>query len=276
MLGYTCFFTIYINFHIIIHFNKKDQAVKMNQMLIRRLSYSISLSIFMCLVSLKSYGQMNNAIDTSAIREIRIDPRSAFDEENYAEDVFSSVKFIPLETKKECEFGKIDQLEVTKDFFIILDASVSTVNLKVQSAILIYTHEGKFYAKITGEDIHYITVNQSSKEISFVNQKTSYYFTYDFSGKLLRKNKTSSFFVDFIFLDNDINAYYLGYSTYDKALSLSSEKKFHNLVIKDNRNLVTTRYLTFDPRIMSLRDVLGTRKFFYTSDKNTYFIKPLF
>ena len=71
---------------------------------------------------------------------IRIDPAHA--RGGTASQIFEKVNFIPLETTKESLFGKIDQLAVTKDYFIILDEQTNS--------ILIFKKNGKFHAKIAG------------------------------------------------------------------------------------------------------------------------------
>ena len=48
---------------------------------------------------------------------IRIDPAHA--RSGTASQIFEEVNYIPLETTKESLFGKIDQLAVTEDYFIM-------------------------------------------------------------------------------------------------------------------------------------------------------------
>jgi hypothetical protein len=71
---------------------------------------------------------------------LRIDPSSA--RGGTVSQLFDEVNFIPLETIKESLFGRIDQLEVTDKYFVILDDNTNS--------ILIFDKTGKFHAKIKG------------------------------------------------------------------------------------------------------------------------------
>jgi hypothetical protein len=133
-------------------------------------------------------------IDTSQTIELRIDPANTMG--GNASEIFESVNYIPLETTKESTFGRIEQLEVTDDRFIILDENTN--------CILLFKKDGKFVAKIKGGDkkfpgspmfdfsvrIYDFKVNRWTKEIMFtsVDTKThiwTYHF-YDFDGKKVR------------------------------------------------------------------------------------------
>lgn len=133
-------------------------------------------------------------IDTSKTIELRVDPANAMG--GNASEIFESVSYIPLETTKESTFGRIEQLEVTDDRFIILDENTN--------CILLFKKDGKFVAKIKGGDkkfpgspmfdfsvrIYDFKVNRWTKEIMFtsVDTKThiwTYHF-YDFDGKKVR------------------------------------------------------------------------------------------
>lgn len=70
---------------------------------------------------------------------VRIDP--GFASGAPVSQVFEKVKFIPLETTKESLFGTVNQLEISPDYFVILDFSTN--------AVLIFNANGTFHAKIT-------------------------------------------------------------------------------------------------------------------------------
>lgn len=67
-----------------------------------------------------------------------IDPGNAFG--GSASSMFSAVRYIPLETKKESFFGEIDQLVVTPEYFIVLDYATD--------AILFFNKDGSYHHKL--------------------------------------------------------------------------------------------------------------------------------
>jgi len=140
------------------------------------------------------YAQKLIPVDTSKTVILRVDPANAMG--GNASEIFESVDYIPLETTKESTFGRIEQLEVTADRFIILDENTN--------CILLFKRDGKFVSKIKGGDkkmpggyffdysikIYDFKVNRWAKEIMFSSidmktRTTSYHF-YDFEGKKLR------------------------------------------------------------------------------------------
>lgn len=102
--------------------------------LIKRLLIVIGLFAFQTTI----YGQVKNNA-SAAFRKIMIDPVNAMG--GIAAKYFEQVNYIPLETNKESLFGKIDQLVITDDYFIILD--------KTTDAILFFSRDGRFHHKIT-------------------------------------------------------------------------------------------------------------------------------
>ncbi len=86
--------------------------------------------------------------DTASFKEIRINPRTALTEEVSGADVFKSIAYLPLQTTKQSQFGDIDQLELTSDYFFILEHNHSQVNARINSAIIIFKRSGEFHAKI--------------------------------------------------------------------------------------------------------------------------------
>lgn len=72
------------------------------------------------------------------VRKIMVDPLNAMG--GAASRYFETVDFIPLQTTKESIFGKIDKLQVTPRYFIILD--------KTTDAILFFNKDGSYHHKI--------------------------------------------------------------------------------------------------------------------------------
>ncbi|NRF40944.1 6-bladed beta-propeller [Pedobacter foliorum] len=126
-------------------------------------------TLIICLLFTGFYSQAQKIIpiDTSNVTTLRIDVGNAFGAS--ASEVFESSTYIPLETTKESLFGKIDQLEITDDYFIILDETTN--------CILFFTKNGKFHHKIYGggkhrmgnrEEIRSFKLNRWKNEIAFV------------------------------------------------------------------------------------------------------------
>lgn len=121
--------------------------------------------------------------------KLRIDPSRAMGAS--ASELFTEIKYIPLETTKESTFGKIDQLEVTDKYFIILDYDTNS--------ILFFFKDGKYHCKIKGRGfnkqvtpigIRYFTVNRFSNELAY-NASPVIRWVYDFDGKKIREEAYS-------------------------------------------------------------------------------------
>ena len=118
---------------------------------------------------------------------IRVDPYYAMG--GTAGQIFQEVNYIPLETTKESLFGRINQLLVTKDYYIILDQHTNCV--------LFFFKNGKYHAKINGgntgtkENLLYnITLNPDKEEL--LVRQPHQISTYSFDGKKLREEKSKS------------------------------------------------------------------------------------
>ncbi|RYE37744.1 MAG: 6-bladed beta-propeller, partial [Sphingobacteriales bacterium] len=101
-----------------------------------------TLALILCLHALPTAvnAQRIIPIDTSDVKTLRVDPSNSFGAS--ASEAFDSATYIPLETTKESIFGKIDKLEVTDKYFIILDENTNS--------ILFFDRQGKFQHKIYG------------------------------------------------------------------------------------------------------------------------------
>jgi hypothetical protein len=120
---------------------------------------------------------------------LRVDPDNA--RGGVASEIFDSLVYIPLETKRESIFGNIDRLELSDDYFIILDHNTN--------AIYLFKKDGTFHTKITLDKwlktmnkelsgIRDFTVNNEKKEVivsHILDQKA--YYIFDFEGKFKRK-----------------------------------------------------------------------------------------
>jgi hypothetical protein len=100
-----------------------------------------------------------------ASQKIRIEPTSATG--GTASQYIDKIKYITLESNAESAFGGIDQLEITDDYFIILDGETKSV--------LIFEKKGKFHAKMDGKKI-------------FPQAPNIYKFCYDKKTKLIEMN----------------------------------------------------------------------------------------
>jgi len=92
-------------------------------------------------------------IDSSLMVTIRIDPGAA--RGTLVSKVFEEIDFIPLETKKESLLGKVKQLEIAENCFVIFDEDTKS--------IFIFDKTGKFKTKINEGKIG---SNADKKEIS--------------------------------------------------------------------------------------------------------------
>ncbi|MBC7398765.1 MAG: 6-bladed beta-propeller [Mucilaginibacter sp.] len=115
-------------------------------------------------------------VDSSHVQTLRVDPGNSVG--GVASDFFTEVNYVPLETTKESLFGSISRLEVTDDYYIILDNNTHS--------ILIFTKAGKFHAKIKSTEgssksyIYGFSINKWEKLISFTRDyKNLIYCDYD-------------------------------------------------------------------------------------------------
>jgi hypothetical protein len=150
-------------------------------------------------------GSNNLASQTESALTIRIDPDNAVG--STISEVFDSVTYIPLETTKESIFGKIDQLSITDNYFIILD--------KNTNCILFFLKDGKFHCKINGGNttlnfyntISRFSVDRFAKEIGFLKGIGKIVY-YNFDGKKIREEKSTYATVDFYLFPEKKAVYY--------------------------------------------------------------------
>jgi hypothetical protein len=111
---------------------------------------------------------------------LRIDPDNS--QGGTSSQIFDSIQFIPLQTTKESLFGKIDQLEVTDDNFIILDY--------MSRSILLFDRSGLFKARIRTDGAEkyftYFALNRENREIITIINNEKHFRIYDYNGSFLR------------------------------------------------------------------------------------------
>lgn len=204
---------------------------------------------------------------------LRIDPLNA--RGATASQIFDEVNYIPLETTKESLFGRIDQLEVTDKYFIILDDDTNS--------ILIFDKKGKFHAKIKGGDINTNYKNRlgsfkivpSKNLIECHAMLSTQMSSYNFDGEKISEKKLPFTFVDYHHFQNDSIAYYnyLYPTKYNKD-SLSNEvwlvkdtKEYKNFLPYNLKKVnFTMEDIMFSPHI----------NHFYASgnDTSAFFLRP--
>lgn len=123
----------------------------------------------------------SNCVQAQPNYTIRIDPESASG--GIASQIFEAVEFIPLETTSESLFGSIDQMEVTEDYYFILDTR--------SRSILIFNRDGSLHTRIRSGGVDkyfgFFTLNRLSKKIIINNQFSNGLLIYDYDGKYLGK-----------------------------------------------------------------------------------------
>jgi hypothetical protein len=140
---------------------------------------------FVLLVILSAYVSRSSAQPPDSV--LRIDPAVAIG--GKVADIFDSISYIPLETIPESVFGKIDELAITDDYYIILDYDTNS--------ILFFFKNGKFHCKIKGNaiartsrpfGIPSFALNRHRKELSFRLDSVTM-AVYDFNGEKVREQK---------------------------------------------------------------------------------------
>lgn len=202
-------------------------------------------------------------------QSLRIDPAGA--KGGAAGQFAEKVSFIPLETSRQSLFGSIDQLEVTRKYFIILD--------KQTNAVLIFDKSGKFHAKIAGKQIgyddrHSMYVFYYDKyndliQIPFGNQS----FCYNMKGKLTKKIKIFSYGSVLFNMQHNLTAYY----DY-RADRRWNDSVAYELVVTNEKEIVQ-KYLAYNQKLANppARDVLNshhTINFYPYNDTAAFFLRP--
>jgi len=196
--------------------------------------------------------------------------------------LFEPITFIPLETNKLSLFGKIDQLEVTKNFFFILDFDTN--------CILQFDKSGKYISKIDGgkhnvnkfdQAILSFSVNES-KSLILVNWKGGIQSNFNFDGKLLSETKVFKQSGKYLFPNDQSISF--------RLIDPRGGTSFFDLTWMSKDGIITSRGLPsyFKDQIFSQSDFLNKQgnifgKIYDTDtsilfsrpyDYNIYFISP--
>lgn len=221
-------------------------------------------------------------VDTAHAVTIRIDPSNA--NGGTASEVFESVNYIPLETTKESLFGRIDQLEVTRDYFLILDQNTNS--------ILIFKRDGKFHAKISGgkytmqeyfKRIRDFKVNKWTGEINYciwdskTHTQTLFFYSYD--GKKIREEvrgpTAPGIDNDGKFLTKDLLVTADGYRSSGNKVNLTNHLAEYIFDLKEVKNIVFPYQTKNLP--MEVGDYMGVASgplFDYGKEGELFYIKP--
>jgi len=148
----------------------------------------LSLSIVFSLFIFHNLNAQLAKVDSTEMVTIRIDPESSRGAK--VSEIFSEVKFIPLETTKESLFGSIDHLELTKNCFVVYDHDTK--------AVLIFNKDGKFKAKVNSSKLNesdekdkqafygFKLIKANETELIRIASGKQYYL-FDLDGKLTKK-----------------------------------------------------------------------------------------
>jgi hypothetical protein len=245
----------------------------------------LSLSA-LCLLMASSgaYAQKVIPVDTSKTVTIRADPMNAMG--GNASEIFESVDYIPLETTQESTFGKIEQLEVTDDRFVILDENTNS--------ILLFKKDGKFVGKIKGGDkkhpsgyffdysvhIDGFELNRLTKEIIFssfdMKTRVGTYHFYDLDGKKIKDVVRGS-------KDPEFNyAMFIGKNLLVAATNYNDSKEEGmdtRYLIEYVTDLKEVRHQSFPYQVKGLEvegDILGVASgplFYFGVDTAVFFVK---
>ncbi len=237
---------------------------------------------FIFFVLITSYGQLyarqeskiKVKADTSKIAEIRMDPRSAFQESVAPEDFFKKVDFIPLKKSNKFSMERVDQLEVTNENYIVLNKRNSIKNGKINSIIAIFSKSGDFQALISGFYANFFAVDTINKNIIVRDfSKVNKMLIFDFKGTL-KKSVDMPFSAEtFNFLPNGEMALYQNYSYHKEKgdmLSDRSDYQNFNLILTKNFKSLSRGYLKFKPNLSD------SNSFIYASPKNFYSSESFF
>lgn len=208
--------------------------------------------------------------------EIRIDPRKAMAEELSVSEVFSKINYIPLETTKNCIIGQIDQMEISDEYFIILNKRSKIINNKWSSTLGIFDKSGKLHAKIDDVQIPFFSIDPDNKMIiTFDYSKEESLIYYDFNGKFIKKIARPFNFMDFTPLRAGSFAMYKNFdSSSSDDMSLTPSHKFNNLIVTNSNFKSQSAYLPFDTLSVHYTEVYQIGKNFLRSGENIYFVQP--
>ncbi len=125
--------------------------------------FAILISFFQVLICRADSRFMTDSATKTL--EIRIDPASA--SAGADAKLFDSIRYVPLETNRKSQFLAISQLEVSKNYYIILDGNLNT--------LFFFRKDGSFSHKLDKDN-----TNMPFKSISrFAIEKTNDILSFD-------------------------------------------------------------------------------------------------
>ncbi|SHF48331.1 6-bladed beta-propeller [Pedobacter caeni] len=205
--------------------------------------------------------------DTASLKLLKIDPAKT-EEDPLGSAILDSVVYLPLETTGESMFSNINQLEVTKSYYIIADETTNS--------ILLFTKNGRFYSKISNrghkvEDsykkIDKFAVNESKLQVIFADQHTDYIFYYAFDGKFLKKVKKDFNSEGYYALSENHTCFY---RSTDQMLYRSAAQYFarnkeaeRSRIVVANQKEIKKWYLPIDTIGLGPDDLYGVSQYFY-------------
>jgi hypothetical protein len=199
---------------------------------------------------------------------LRIDPATAIG--GSASQVIKDISFTILESKNESIFGSIDQLEVTPEYYIILDRQTS--------AILIFDKSGKYHSKIKQDKenkdgfrfLYRFSYDKFNQLIRIPGDGEAYGYNTD--GKFVKKIKTYSYGFDMLNIAKGKTA---GHSY--GANRRNKDSIAYQLVIVDEQG-ISQKYLPYNFKYAPLesRDMLysGQSTLHSTDDTAALFVHP--
>jgi len=237
-------------------------------------TFWVLLTCFSYCFSSQVKGQKVIPIDTSNVQILRIDPSNATG--GNASEIFKSIKYIPLQTTKESLFGKIGQLEITDQYFIILDQSTNS--------ILFFNKDGTYHHKIKGgnpdfgaQSFDKLNLIRETNELVFLeNNKGLTYVFLDFTGKKTREINydfnTKLQFMDYKFLSKDE---LISSNPYDPEIIDGKQTKFLLEYVKSFHDVYASAF-PFKPSLYKNRyDSYMFNNFTYTgTDTAFFYVKP--
>lgn len=182
---------------------------------------------------LKSHAQ-----DEGAIEKIRINPGGAMG--GMVSQYIDQVEFTTFDSNQESAFGNIDQLEITDQYYIILDNDTQS--------ILIFSKQGKLHAKIDGKKINpqqpifFSFVFDRHTELIKINFLSGE-FTFDLQGKQISyaKKDPAHYLGTEATLGSNFSAYYF----YNPQMpSVKKNALAHELTVVTGGNILK-KYLPY-------------------------------
>jgi len=147
------------------------------------------LSVFVIYFSIYCTAQSIKVQDSKDKRIIDLDQASYPDTSFLHSTLYKSVKIIPLETKKSCLIGAIDQIQVVDNYILIMDAVIA-------NSLYVFDREGHFIRKIGGVgqgpgeyvSIFDFTIDRENKTVYILDGRWPRILKYDLAtGKFIQK-----------------------------------------------------------------------------------------